>query len=103
METLLELNRQAKAVGLKTYIATLTPRGASAGYKDWHEVERLALNEMIRESTAFDGILDFDVVTRDVDNPELFDEPCDSGDHLHPGSVGGRRMAMEAYKVLTAK
>ncbi len=100
MEALLELNKGAKTAGLKTYIATITPRGASTGYQPWHEKERLALNKAIRESTAFDGVIDFDAVTRDSTDPALFDEPCDSGDHLHPGAIGGMRMAKEAFRVL---
>lgn len=100
MEGLLALNAQAKEAGLKTYIATITPRGNSAGYHDWHEAERLALNEKIRSATAFDGVIDFDAVTRDKEDPSVYDEPCDSGDHLHPGVIGGRRMAREAYEVL---
>ena len=102
MECLLELNRQAKKAGLKTYIATLTPRWGSKGYQYWHEAERCKLNELIRQSTGFDGIIDFDAVTRDKVEPSMFDEPCDSGDHLHPGAVGGMRMAREAYRVLSA-
>lgn len=99
-EGLLALNGQAKAAGLKTYIATITPRENSGGYQPWHEAERQKLNESIRIGTAFDGILDFDAVTRDQEHPARFDEPCDSGDHLHPSWVGGKRMAKEAYKVL---
>lgn len=99
-EGLLALNGQAKAAGLKTYIATITPRENSGGYQPWHEAERQKLNESIRTGTAFDGILDFDAVTRDQEHPARFDEPCDSGDHLHPSWVGGKRMAKEAYKVL---
>lgn len=100
MEALLKLNAQAKRSGLKTYIATVTPRGNSTGFHDWHEKERQVLNDAIRESKAFDGLLDFDSVTRDRKNPTVMDEPCDSGDHLHPSAVGGLRMAKEAYQVL---
>lgn len=99
--TLCDLASQAKQKGLKTYIATVTPRGNSTGYQDWHEAERLKLNRLIRESTVFDGIFDFDAATRDTQKPDIFDEKCDSGDHLHPGPEGGRRMAEEACRILT--
>ncbi|MBQ8834434.1 MAG: hypothetical protein IJ001_05865 [Oscillospiraceae bacterium] len=49
------------------------------------------------------GILDFDAVTRDRVDPSVYDEPRNSGDHLHPGTIGGGRMAKEAFRVLTAK
>lgn len=100
MAGLISLNAIAKAAGLRTYIATVTPRGNSTGYHDWHEKERQSLNSLIRKSDVFDHIIDFDFVTRDPKEPAILDAPCDSGDHLHPGPIGGYRMAKEAYRIL---
>ncbi len=97
---LLGLNAQAKAAGLKTYAATLTPRGGSKGYKPMHEEERLLLNEAIRNSDAFDGILDYDAAVKDEKDPGRMRGEYQCGDWLHPGTEGGLRMAEEAYRVI---
>lgn len=99
--TLADLTKQVRQRGCKAYVATLTPRGECGGYHQWQEDERLKLNEMIRSSCEFDAVFDFDAVTRDNSNPFMFDPLCDSGDHLHPGIEGGRRMAEHACEVLT--
>lgn len=100
MAGLLDLNAKAKAAGLKTYAATLTPRGGSAGYKPMHEEERLLLNEAIRSSKAFDGILDYDAAVKDEKEPDRMREDYQCGDHLHPGTKGGLLLAEEAYRVI---
>lgn len=102
-ETFVSLSKRAKEKGLKTYIATVTARGECGGYHQWQEDERLKFNERVRNSTEFDGIFDFDMVTRNQKNPFMLDQACDSGDHLHPGMEGGRRMAMHAFQVLSNK
>ena len=42
----------------------------------------------IRGNTAVDGVLDFDQLTRDPNNPTMLDPQHDSGDHLHPNDTG---------------
>ena len=103
MNGLLELSRKAKAAGMKTYVATVTPRGGSSGYKAMHETERLLLNEAIRSSTAFDGILDYDAVVKDEKNPDHMREDYQRGDYLHPSAEGGLRLAEVAYRTVVAK
>ncbi len=103
MAGLLDLVSLSKKAGLKTYIATITPRGGSMGYRDYHEAERQKLNQLIRSCDVIDGVIDFDAATRSAENPEFMAERCDSGDHLHPGPIGGKRMAQEAYSVLGGK
>lgn len=98
MRGLLDLNARAKAAGMKTYLATLTPRGGSAGYKKMHEDERLLLNKAIRECKAFDGILDFEAAVRDEKDPFRMKAEYDSGDHLHPGKKGGEAIAEVVMK-----
>ena len=103
MAGLLELNAKAKAAGLKTYAATLTPRGGSTGYKPMHEEERLLLNRAIRSSNAFDGILDYDAAVKDENDSGRMREDYQCGDHLHPGTKGGLLLAEEAYRVIVRK
>ena len=80
--------------------ATLTPfedtfRGNPLfGYYDEaKEAKRQAVNQWIRTSGAFDGVIDFDAMTRDPDNPRHIQAEFDSGDHLHPQDTGYEAMA----------
>jgi hypothetical protein len=45
------------------------------------------LNEWIRSSHAFDGVIDFEKVALDAANPEKIQPAFDSGDHLHPNDA----------------
>jgi lysophospholipase L1-like esterase len=80
--------------------ATLTPfedtfRGNPlfGYYNEEKEAQRQAINKWIRTSGAFDGVIDFDAVTRDPNNPKHIRADFDSGDHLHPQDKGYEAMA----------
>lgn len=87
-----QLIARAHARGLKIYGATLTPFEGAAYYTAEGEAKRQALNEWIRTSKAYDGVIDFDRVTRDPAAPTKFLPLHDSGDHLHPGDAGYKAM-----------
>src|SRR5262252_71453 len=57
------------------------------------EAKRLAVNNWIRTSGAFDGIIDFERVIADPAHPSAIAAAYDSGDHLHPNDAGYRTMA----------
>jgi lysophospholipase L1-like esterase len=79
--------------GIKIYGATLTPY-VGAGYSsDKGEQIREAVNDWIRTSGVFDGVVDFDKITQDPANPTKFNPAYDSGDHLHPNDAGYKAMA----------
>ncbi len=78
--------------GIKAIGATLTPYGGANYYSDKGEEVREAVNDWIRTSGTFDGVVDFDKATRDPQNPKAFNPACDSGDHLHPGDEGYKAM-----------
>jgi lysophospholipase L1-like esterase len=81
--------------GIKVFGATLTPfEGAtSPGYfTPEKEVKRKAVNEWIRNSKAFDGVIDFDKAIRDPEHPDRMLAKYDGGDHLHPGDAGYQAM-----------
>ncbi|MGB7265445.1 MAG: SGNH/GDSL hydrolase family protein [Terracidiphilus sp.] len=78
--------------GIKAYGATLTPYGGAGYYSDKGEQVREAVNDWIRTSGTFDGVIDFDKATRDPQNPTHFNPAYDSGDHLHPGDEGYKAM-----------
>jgi lysophospholipase L1-like esterase len=83
---------QAHQHGLKIFGATLTPYGGAGYYSDAGEQVREAVNDWIRSSGTFDGVVDFDKITRDPQNPKAFNAPYDSGDHLHPSDEGYKAM-----------
>ena len=78
--------------GIKAIGATLTPYGGAGYSSDKGEQVREAVNDWIRNSGTFDGVVDFERFTRDPQNPTRFDPVNDSGDHLHPGDAGYKAM-----------
>jgi lysophospholipase L1-like esterase len=87
-----QLIERAHARGLRIYGATLTPFDGAGYFTPEGEAKRQALNEWIRTSKAYDGVIDFDRVTRDPAVPTKFLTLHDSGDHLHPGDAGYQAM-----------
>jgi lysophospholipase L1-like esterase len=57
-----------------------------------NEAKRLAVDDWIRSSGAFDGIIDFDKVLADPAHPGAIAAVYDSGDNLHPNDAGYRAM-----------
>lgn len=95
-----QLIDRAHAHGMTIIGATLTPfENTFAGgplegyYNEEKEAKRVAVNEWIRGSGAFDGVIDFDAVVRDPENPKHIQAQYDSGDHLHPNDAGYAAMA----------
>ena len=62
-------------------------------YSEAKEAKRQAVNEWIRTSGAFDGVIDFDAMSRDPSNSKHIRAEFDSGDHLHPQDTGYQAMA----------
>jgi lysophospholipase L1-like esterase len=86
---------RAHAHGIRILGATLTPYADTVfpGYYTPNgETKRQAVNRWIRESGAFDGVIDFDAVVRDPDHPDHIAAQYDFGDHLHPNDAGYRKM-----------
>jgi len=91
--------------------ATLTPfedtfQGSplEGYYNPSKEQKRLAINKWIRQSGAFDGVLDFDAVVRDPNRPAHVQAVYDAGDHLHPNDAGYKAMAESIdLQLLTGK
>ena len=83
----------AHARGLRIFGATLTPFYGAAYYTDVGEAKRQAVNQWIRTSRSYDGVIDFDRATRDPNDPKRLLPAYDSCDHLHPSDVGYKAMA----------
>jgi lysophospholipase L1-like esterase len=77
------------------YGATITPFGGSAYYHPSaaNEADRQQVNAWIRQKGHFDGVIDFDHVLADPDQPDHLKHDFDSGDHLHPSPAGFQAMA----------
>ena len=89
--------------GIKAIGATLTPYGGAGYHSDLGEQVREAVNNWIRTSGAFDGVIDFDKITQDPANPTHFNPAYDSGDHLHPKDAGYQAMGSGIDLSLFAK
>ncbi|MGW1374099.1 SGNH/GDSL hydrolase family protein [Streptomyces sp. NPDC002446] len=88
-----ELIRQAHAKGIKVIGATLTPFKGAAYYTERGETKRDALNDWIRTSGEFDGVIDLDRALSDPADRDRMAAAYDVGDHLHPNDAGYRAMA----------
>ena len=98
-----QIAERAHAHGIRVFGATLTPFGGAFYQTTDGEAERQAVNDWIRTSGVFDGVIDFDRVTRDPQQPERFLPAYDSGDHLHPGDAGYKAMGEAAARAFLAK
>jgi len=95
-----QIAERAHAHSIRVFGGTLTPfEGAFYETPDG-EAERETVNEWIRTSGTFDGVIDFDEVTCDPTAPRRFLPADDSGDHLHPGDAGYETMGRMAAQVL---
>lgn len=84
---------QAHAKGLKVFGGTLTPFKGAFYWSPAGEAKREAVNNFIKTSGEFDGVIDFAAATADPSNPLMFAPQFDSGDHLHPNDAGYQAMA----------
>nr|WP_233196268.1 SGNH/GDSL hydrolase family protein [Trinickia soli] len=83
------LIERAHQSGVRIFGATLTP----ASLPPAREAVRAAVNDWVRNSHAFDGVVDFDAALRDPAHPDRLQRRFDSGDHIHPSDEGYEAMA----------
>jgi lysophospholipase L1-like esterase len=83
---------QAHRRGVRVMVGTLTPFGGSVYDRPGLDAVRVAVNNWIRQSHAFDAVVDFDRALRDPRSPDRLLPAYDSGDHLHPGDAGYQAM-----------
>ena len=95
-----QLIQRAHADGMRIVGATLTPfddafkGGPFDGYySSDKEKIRQAVNDLIRSSGEFDGVIDFDKAVVDSAKPGYIKAEFDKGDHLHPNQAGYAAMA----------
>lgn len=103
MEAYKQMITRVHTNGIPMFAGTITPFGSPSNlngstviqpYDDPHsEVSRVAINNWIRTSGAFDGFVDFDELLRDPSNHSKLAPQFDSGDGLHPTPAGYKVMA----------
>ena len=86
---------RAHAHGLRVLGVTVTPfRGSTLlSWTPDSEQKRQAINQWIRASGAYDGVIDFDEVLRDKGDPTRLDPSFASEDGVHPNDAGYEAMA----------
>lgn len=77
-----ELIQKTKAAGKKVYLGTITPFYGNSYYNHFSEAARLTINDWIRANKDVDGIIDFDQLLQDPQNPKAL-LPAYSDDGLH--------------------
>jgi len=87
-----QLIERARTRGVKVFGATLTPNEGCGCFTREGEAKRQAINQWIRTGKAYDGVIDFDAITRDPAQLGKFLPAYDSGDHLHPSDAGYQAM-----------
>jgi lysophospholipase L1-like esterase len=85
--------RQTRAQRLPIFGGTVPPFGGS--FLDTPERRRIwaEVNDWIRTSGEFDGVVDFARALAAPDDPATLNPAYDSGDHLHPNDAGCAAMA----------
>ena len=79
--------------GIKVFGATVTPVKGNGYYSPDHEAGRVALNEWIRTSGVFDGVIDFDKMVADPNQPDRLDPAfLYENDWLHLNAAGYEKM-----------
>ena len=97
------LIKKAHDAGIKkVYGATITAFKGNGWYSPYHEAARQDVNEWIRTSGAFDGVIDFDALTRDPSDPERLKKEL-SDDWLHLNAEGYRVMGEYAAETINNK
>lgn len=102
IEAYMTLINKAHNAGMKVYGATITPFKGNGWYSFFHEAARQTVNEWIRKSGAFDGLIDFDQLVRDPQDKErLLPEYSDDWLHLNP--QGYEAMGKYAASILLSE
>lgn len=82
-----ELIDKAKKAGKKVYLGTITPFFGNSYYTHFSEAARLTINDWIRANKDVDGVIDFDKVVQDPNNPKaLLPKYSDDGLHGTPAA-----------------
>ena len=88
-----QIAKEAHELGIKVFGATITPVKGNGYYSADHEAARVSVNEWIRTSGVFDGVIDFDRMVADPANPDRLDPAfLFENDWLHLNASGYEKM-----------
>jgi lysophospholipase L1-like esterase len=80
-------------VTLTPFVDTFKDVPTFGYYTPEKEKIREAVNDWIRANPTADGLIDFDKLLEDPNNPKHINPAYDCGDHLHPNDKGYQAMA----------
>lgn len=92
----------AHAKNIKVYGATIMPFKNHYYYSEQRDAARNMVNEWIRTSGYFDGVIDFDKLTRD-ENDQICLQKAYQDDYLHPNAAGHKLMGESVDATLFTK
>ena len=88
-----QIAQDAHERGIRVFGATVTPVKGNGYYSEEHERARQAFNDWIRGSGTFDGVIDFDRMVADPDQPDRLDPAyLYENDWLHLNASGYEKM-----------
>lgn len=94
----------ARAHGAEVFVSTIMPFGClSEPWRDRAEAIRQACNARIRSGGSWDRLIDLDAAMRDPDAPDLLQAGMDLGDGIHPGPMGGQKIARTLFREVFAE
>lgn len=93
IESFKRMIQLAHECGIKIYGGTIMPFKGNNYYNESREKGRQMVNEWIRTSGEYDGVIDFDAATRDPQQPDrLNPDFLFENDWLHPNASGYQKM-----------
>ncbi len=87
-----QISTRAHAHGVKVFAATLMPYKGNPAWTERGEATRAAVNRWIRTSGEFDGVIDFESVIADKQDPGRMSAVAGARDGLHPGPAGHKML-----------
>ncbi|MBP1542314.1 MAG: SGNH/GDSL hydrolase family protein [Prevotella sp.] len=94
-----KFTQKAHQAGMKVYLGTITPLGNTGYWSHYHEACRQTVNEWIRNNKDVDGLLDFDQLISDSQQPTRIRAEWQY-DWLHPNAEGYRQMGTYSATIL---
>ena len=90
---------KAHKAGMKVYGGTITPFKGNGWYSYFHVAMCQTVNEWIRTSGSFDGVIDFDQLVRNPEHPDCLKKEF-SDDWLHLNPAGYKAMGEYAASIV---
>lgn len=84
---------QAHKRGVKVIGGVMTPYRGAGYHRPEGEMARQKINDFIRTSGKFDGVVDFEKALGDPADPSSFHPAFNKRDRLHPNDAGAKAMA----------